>query len=304
MLFAHVGLVSDPPNHSDYPSLISVIIGRFLPALFVAMVLYRFSVKYQQQGLTATVERTVLWLGGAWVGALNNYTFDHIPIERLTPHDIKAQAGAVLALIIVVLSIFFIALQQAWFLQQEGLFRRYLAIYIGLGLALIVCVLIPQLNLRIHHYFLAILLLPGTRTQTRFSLLYQGILIGLFINGTARWGFDPIMQTALDLQGPDGQKGSVLPDVVAPILGLSNITFTWRKPPAPYDGISVLVNDVERHKWYFGEGPRVHTFDSSSDVDREYFRFAYMRGSQTGDFTKAGVWAIGANWTAMPSGPS
>lgn len=281
-----------------------MIVGRFLPAVFVAVVFYRYSIKPQQQGLTATIERTVLWLGGAWVGALNNYTFDHIPIERLTPHDIKAQAGAVLALIIVVLVIFFISLQQAWFLQQEGRFRKYLAIYGAMVTALIICVIIPQLNLRLHHYFLAILLLPGTRTQTRPSLLYQGILIGLFINGTARWGFDPILQTALDLQGSDGQKGSVLPEILAPVLGIANITFSWTRPPAPYDGISVLVNDVERHKWYFGEGPRVHTFDGFDDVEREYFRFAYMRGSQTGDYTKAGVWDLHGNWTEMPSGPS
>ena len=39
MLFFHVGLVSDPPNHSDYASLTSLIIGRFLPAAFVAFVL-------------------------------------------------------------------------------------------------------------------------------------------------------------------------------------------------------------------------------------------------------------------------
>ena len=303
MLFFHVGLVSDPPTHENYPDLISMAIGRFLPAIFVAAVFYRYSIKPQQQDLSAYIERTVLWLGGAWVGALNNYTFDFIPIERLTPHDLHAQAGAVLALVIVVLLIFFIALQQAWFLRQEGRFRKYLAIYVCIGAGLLLCVSIPQLKLRLHHYFLAIILLPGTRTQTRPSLLYQGILVGLFINGTARWGFDSIMQTALELRGSDGQKGTTLPEVLTPVIGAMNITFNWSRPPAPYDGISVLVNDVERHKWYFGEGEPSHTFHRYEKVEREYFRFAYIYGSQTGDYTKAGIWEVNGTWAEMEPGP-
>ena len=303
MLFFHVGLVSDPPNHADFPSLSSIIVGRFLPAAFVAAVFYRYTIKPQQTGLTANLERTFLWLGGAWVGSLNNYTFDFIPIQRLTPHDLQAQSGAVFALILVILIIFSIALGQAWYLRQEGRFRRYLAIYSIMGVGLVLCVILPDLHLRIHHYFLALLLLPGTRMQTRPSLLYQGILVGLFISGTARWGFDSILQTADELRG-DGQLGSLLPNITTPILGASNITFNWSNPPRPYDGISVLVNDVERYRWYYGEGAPVHTFDRYNNVEREYFRFGYMSGSRTGDYTKAGAWEIDGHWVPMKPGPS
>ena len=303
MLFFHVGLVSDPPNHSDYASLTSLIIGRFLPAAFVAFVIYRFSVRPQQEGLTATIERTILWLGGAWVGSLNNYTFDFIPIERLTPHDLQAQAGAKLALVLVVLLIFTIALGQVWYLRLEGRFPRYLAIYSIFVAFLLLCVALPPLNLRIHHYVLALLLLPGTRPQTRPGLLYQGILVGLFINGVARWGFDSIMQTTMDLRG-DGQLGSLLPKIAAPVLGPSNITFSWSRPPHPYDGVSVLVNDVERHRWYYGEGHPSYTFHRIDQVEKKYFRFGYMSGSETGDFTKAGVWEIDGSFKKMESGPS
>lgn len=303
MLFFHVGLVSDPPTNTDYPSLSSLIIGRFLPSAFVAYVLYRFSVKPQLTGLTANIERTVLWLGGAWVGSLNNYTFDRIPLERLTPHDLAVEPGAKLSLIIIVLTLFAIAIGQVWYLRLEGLFPRYLAIYASFVAFLLVCVTIPWLNLRIHHYFLAILLLPGTRVQTRPSLLYQGILIGLFISGAARWGFDSILQTSGELRGPDGPSMSLLPNITAPVLGASNITFKWSKPPYGYDGVSVLVNDVERHRWYYGEGEPQQTFWRRGEDTREYFRFGYMRGSGTGDFTKAGVWDVGRNWTRMKPGP-
>ena len=302
MLFFHVGLVSDPPNHSDYASLTSIIIGRFLPAAFCAFVIYRFCVKPQQTGLTANIERTVLWLGGAWVGALNNYTFIYIPIQRLTPHDLQVQAGAKVALIIIVLLISSIACGQVWYLRLEGHFPRYLAIYSMFVVGLLLCVVLPPLHLRIHHYILALLLLPGTRPQTRPGMLYQGILMGLFINGTARWGFDSLLQTAASLRG-DGQLNTLLPNITAPVLGSQNITFSWSTPPRPYDGVSVLVNDVERHRWYYGEGAPVHTFERHHALEKEYFRFGYMMGSDTGDYTRAGIWE-GDLWKHMEPGPS
>ena len=303
MLFFHVGLVSDPPSNSDYPSLLSLIIGRFLPAAFVAFVIYRFCVQPQLAGLTAQFEKTMLWLGGAWVGSLNNYTFDFIPIQRLTPHDLQAQHGARLALAIIVLLLFSIALGQIWYLRLEGRLLRYLAVYATFVTFLIICVAIPGLNLRIHHYVLALLLLPGTRVQTRPSLLYQGILVGLFINGIARWDFDSILQTTAALRG-DGQLNSLLPNITAPVLGLSNITFSWAVPPRPWDGVSIIVNDVERHRWYDGEGDASRTFHRQIKGQKQYFRFGYMSGSHAGDFTKAGVWHVDGNWTAMRPGPS
>jgi len=303
MLFVHVGLVSDPPNISDYPSLASLCIGRFLPATFVGFVIYRYCARYQLSGLTAQFEKTVLWLGGAWVGALNNYTFDFIPIQRLTPHDLQQQPGARLALSLVVILIFVIALGQIWYLRLEGRFLRYLVIYASFGIFLLVCVAIPNLRLRIHHYILALLLLPGTAIQTRPSLLYQGILVGLFINGVARWDFDSILQTPAALLG-SGQVNSLLPNITTEIMGTNNITFGWTKPTPPYDGISVLVNDVERYRWYEGEGVDSFIWERRDKVEREYFRFGYMTGSGTGDYTKAGVWEIDGSWTKMKPGPS
>lgn len=304
MLFFHVGLVSDPPNNSALPSLTSLIIGRFLPAALVSTIIYRYSVRLQLTGLTAHIEKTILWLGGAWIGCLNNYTFYYIPIERLTPHDLQVQPGAQFALCIVILLLLSIAAGQIYYLRLEGRLPRYLAIYGIFITFLLVCVAIPPLNLRIHHYFLALLLLPGTRLQTRPSLLYQGILVGLFINGTARWGFDSILQTTAALRG-DGQLNSLLPNITAPIaIGVSNITFAWAAPPKGYDGVSVLVNDVERHRWYVGEGAGQQTFFRRWDGQKEYFRFGFMRGSLAADYTQAGIWNGDGRWTEMKKGPS
>ncbi|CAN9190020.1 unnamed protein product [Alternaria alternata] len=311
-VFFHVALASDPPNLTDYYSIISIALGRFLPASFCMYAVYQFAVRRQLQGLHAQVEKTILWLGGCWIGALNNYTFDKIPIERLTPHDIKNQPGAIPALIIIVLILFTIALGQAWSFRVEGRLPRYLAIYGALVGGILALVAIPKMNVRIHHYILGLLLVPGTSMQTRPSLLFQGILIGLFINGTARWGFASILETPSALRG-DAPMGTLLPIITAPIIHNNlnihhlrpNITFDWHFPfPEPYDGISILVNDVERYHEYADRMEESWTWTRHMENVNEYFRFGYLIGGGRGDYTKAGVWRADGGWTEMASGPS
>ncbi|KAJ9629910.1 hypothetical protein H2203_002295 [Taxawa tesnikishii (nom. ined.)] len=322
-MFFQTGLASDPPSLTDYYSLVSLALGRFLPAAFCAWVIYQTSVRRTLTGVTAQVEKTVLWLGPAWVGALNNYTFDRIPIQRLTPHDIKAQPGAIPALIFIVLAIFVIALGQAWGFRVEGRMPKYLGIYALLGLSLLLLVAVPGMNLRVHHYILALLLLPGTAIQNRPSLVYQGLLVGLFVNGIARWGFDSILQTPGELLG-DATMGTLLPAIANPGIGDANITFTLGPLPPPdkkgwtYDGVSVLVNDVERFRGYpdyvdsedvpeggaWVDGRRNWTWTRHEEGLPEYFRFAYMSGSTAGDYTKAGTWLGNGSWVQMANGPS
>ncbi|KAL2016619.1 hypothetical protein VTK56DRAFT_3237 [Thermocarpiscus australiensis] len=313
VLYWTVGLATDTPNYADIPSLFSLEIGNYLPAMFVAWVMYdKMGIRRTLKGLTAQVEKTVLWLGAAWVGALTNYTLDFIPIQRLTPHDLDQQPGAHAALAILVILLAAIAAVQVWFFQREGRLIRFLKVYALLGIGLIICLVIPDLSLRIHHYVLALLLLPGTSLQTRPSLVYQGLLVGLFINGIARWGFDPILQTAYALQG-DAPMETPLPSILEPIIALGeanhSITFTWNPPPDSfYDGISVLVNDVERFREYFDDGVSTTsniTWVRDADLEvNEYFRFAWMQGSKRGDYTKAGKWDALGQWAQMPPGPS
>ncbi|KAK5166505.1 uncharacterized protein LTR77_008048 [Saxophila tyrrhenica] len=331
--FFHVALASDPPNLTKYTSLLSLAFGRFLPACFCAWVTYRYTALRSLENLTAQFEKTILYLGPAWLGALNNYTFDKLPLQRLTPHDIKAQPGAIPALITVILSIFFIALGQAWAFRVEGRMPRYLAIYGIFVASLLFFVALPGLNLRIHHYVLALLLLPGTSFQNRPSLIYQGLLLGLFINGVARWGFASVLETPSSLLEGAAQ-GTLLPAVSVLSSGVRNITFDlgplpiWdAKQKVSWDGISVLVNDVERFRGYaddrsYWPGERHggnytwfwdrHEPHAGADEEREgkvdvlpeYFRFGYMSGSEVGDFGKAGKWEVDGGWKKMERGPS
>lgn len=311
-IFFHVALVSDPPSLTDYAAMISIALARLLPAGFCMYAVYYFAVKRQHTGLTAQVEKTILWLGGCWVGALNNYTFDHIPIERLTPHDIQTEPGAIPALIIICLILFSIALGQAWGFRVEGRLPKYLAIYGILVGGVLALVAIPNMNVRLHHYILGLLLVAGTSMQNRPSLLYQGILIGLFINGVARWGFASILETPDALRG-DAPSGTLLPLITAPIIynnfnvaGLMpNITFDFQLPfPDGYDGISVLVNDVERYHEFEERMPGSWTWTKHVGDVAEYFRFAYLQGQGTADYTKAGAWTKAGGWVDMKSGPS
>ncbi|KAH6611055.1 lccl domain containing [Trichoderma cornu-damae] len=315
-MFFTVGISLDQPGHSTVTDLFSNILGKYLPAMFCAWVMYdKMGVRRTLNHLTAQVEKTVLWLGACWVGALTNYTLDFIPIQRLNKHDLDQQPGARAALATIVIILFFIVLSQVWFFRQEGRFIKYIKLYALFIFGIVISLTLPGLQLRLHHYILGLLLLPGTSLQTRPSLLYQGLLVGLFINGIARWGFDPVLETPAALQG-DAQKGSLLPTIPPPVIYIgegqhstSNITFTWNKPVSEtYDGISILVNDVERFRGYFDDIiDRQDSFIWSRNGTLglpEYFRFAYMQGSSSGDYTRAGIWSAEGEWTQMKPGPS
>ncbi|KAL9111574.1 MAG: hypothetical protein Q9227_004062 [Pyrenula ochraceoflavens] len=322
ILTLHVGLVSDPPNQPSMLELISTLFSRLLPASFVAFILYRYCAVPQLTGLTAQLEKTILYLGFAFIGALNNYTFAPlIPIQRLTPHDLKAQPGAPLALAIILVIIISVAIGQIHFLRISGLLPRYLRLYIAMVAALIILAIIPGLRLRIHHYILAILLMPGTALQTRPGLLYQGLLLGLFINGVTRWGFASVVQTPAALgEAGDGLGGSwwgaTSPNVSAVVAPNTNhIRFFWGELPREkygVDGVSILVNDVERWKGYvdnelYGNEtgvtlPRGLGRANGEEWNRqepEFFRFAWLRGSETGRYGKVGVWDETGKWNGM-----
>jgi hypothetical protein len=319
-LFFQTALVSDPPDLTDYASLFSLALKHLLPTSFCAVILFQTSVRRSLTGLTAQIEKTILWLIPAWIGALNNYTFDQwIPIQRLTPHDLRAQAGAITALLIIIFVILSIALGQAWAFRVEGRMPRYLAIYGAMVVSLLLLVAVPGMHLRLHHYILALLLLPGTSFQNRPSLVYQGLLIGLFINGTARWGFASILETdEFLLRG--GLLNTAVPSIHAPIIDKNSISFELGSMPGPdrkgrsYYGISALVNDVERLEEFsdhalnaraeagshWDKGLLQWTWTRPHEDAPYYFRFAYMTGRHAGDYTAAGVWLSNGTWVDIP----
>lgn len=305
--YLQAALATDTPSDSDVATLVSTAMGNLLPALFIAMVMYKLYIRRTLHDLTAQFEKTVLWLGPCWVATLADYTFELIPLSRLTAHDIRQEPGALASLIIIVLVIFLVFVGQAWAFRREGRLLRYLGLYICLGITIGLLAAIPQEDLRIHHYILGLLLLPGTSLQTRPSLVYQGILVGLFINGVAKWGFDAILQTAAELQG-DALLGTAIPAITAVAPTASNITFTWPGVPVGYNGTSILVNDVERFRDFnSSQEQRSFTWQRLVPDAPEYFRFGFFAlsaayGLEMGDYTKGGTWLVNGTWIQMAAG--
>ena len=310
LIFAHVSFVSDPPsasyrNTTVLPDHISMFAKRLLPALFCAIFIYRTTVKPTLSGVTAHVEKTVFWLGGFFFGALSNYTFDWIPISRLTAHDLKQQPGAIMALFIILAILVMIIAGQVYFFWIEGRLLWYLRLYGLFVLGILFCLAIPGVSLRLHHYILGLVLLPGTNLQTRPSLLFQGILLGLFVNGIARWDFDSILQTT-DALRADGKFESAIPKPLSPVIsrtadGLTAV-FEWMDPPTSMDGLSVLVNDVERSRIFFSDGAKsnIDNFEWARPVGidlNEYIRFAYVVGGRALDYTNAGTLFRNGTWS-------
>lgn len=336
--FTHVALVSDPPNLSTpsttylLPALISHYAGRLLPALFTAAIIYLTSVRHTLCPPTSSppksspphhpLETTLLHLLPLWLGALTNRTLEPlIPITRLTPSDLTAQPGAIPALITILLLLLTLTAIQAHTLHRAGRLPRYLAFYLAIAVGLGGLVMLPGLRVRLHHYVLALVLLPGTGTRTRVGMVCQGVLVGVFVNGVARWGFDSVVQTEGMLRGDGGFGGGVLPEVLPVVVeglagGLGDagmrIWFKWRGlgeglakggvEGMGVEGISVLVNDVERYRGWFAERPlEEQVFKWTREAGRvvdEYVRFGFVtEGGRALDYTEAGTWFANGSWS-------
>lgn len=130
---------------------------------------------------------------------LFNIVTDKIPIDRLLASDIDQQPGAVVALIIIVVVLAVIIVNQLRVIRKTGWLRHYVAGYIIVGLIIMILALLPGFEFRLHHYFAAMLLMPLTAFPTRLSAIYQGFVLGMFLNGAAAFGFDSILQTPAEV---------------------------------------------------------------------------------------------------------
>lgn len=191
--FWHIAFFSDPRSE---PPPISDAFGFFLPTLFIAYAFWLHAFRHVMPAFDgAPIERTVWYLLPFWLGVQWNVLEDLIPVDRLVGSDLK-RPGAVTAVIVIGLLLVAIIVNQIRIIRQTGWLPRYLAYYVTGGLVLLVLALLPGLTLRLHHYFFAILLISGTAFPTRLSAIYQAFLLGMFLDGASRWGFDSILQTA------------------------------------------------------------------------------------------------------------
>jgi hypothetical protein len=193
----HVALFSQPQGP---PPPLDVAFGAFLPALFAAYAFWRLAFRFTLPAFSkAPLEAAVWYLAPFWAGVLTNLTTDTIPISSLTASALK-QPGAIPALVIIIVIVAIMVINQIRVIRKTGWLPFYARWYILGGLVTLVISQLPGLELRLHHYILSMVLMPGTGFPTRPSAIYQGFLLGMFLNGVAAFGFDSILQTAADVR--------------------------------------------------------------------------------------------------------
>lgn len=303
--FWHVSLFSDP---SRAIPVLERQFGLFLPLLFIAYVFWRGAIRYTLPFfLKAPIEATILYGLPFWVGLLNNRTFDRLPLGRLTSSDINARSGALATLIVMIIVIVVCAINQGRIIRKTGWLPFYVGWYIVGGLVILVLALLPTLSLRIHHYILPMLLLPGTAFPTRPSAIFQGLLLGLFLHGVARWGYASILESAATLRR-DAILRSTLPTLITNSenwnnsIPLANQTLAWDPIPAGDDwvGFSLLVDDIER---FVGIGLN-YSLAALDPLVPHFFRLAFKSDSLLGDYTKAATYWPNGTWVDPQPGGS
>lgn len=125
-----------------------------------------------------------------------------------------------------------------------------------------------------NHYIRSTVLLPSTGFLIRPSAIYQGFLLGMFLNGVTTFGFASILQTATDVSifpprcqwlrlkpcqlAANGPTGSPLSEFLTnsityhPSVPLGYQTVFWSTMPSAlvtqgWNGFSLFVDDVERY---------------------------------------------------------
>ncbi|GAA5911959.1 hypothetical protein JCM8208_002867 [Rhodotorula glutinis] len=306
----HVVLVSDP---SAMPPSLETAFEHFLPVLFVGDAFWRYCWRWVTpafENAGYVLERTVWYLAGYWFGLLINISLDWIPLDRLTPHDIQQRPGGLVAVIVLVLFLVAVIVNQLRVIRRTGWFFFYLKWYAVGGVVCGILAVLPGLEFRLHHYIVGIVLMPGTAFVTRPSAIFEGFLLGMFLEGAMRWGMDSILQSPSSLVG-DGALGTALPifltNSTSFALALSDGVIRWMSVDEAgvtsegWNGFALLVDDVLKQT---GAATNFSLAGLDSSVVH-YFRLAYQQDGTSGDFTKAATaFLANSTWIDPAAGPS
>lgn len=202
--FLIIGLFFDPPmvvhyskNSNSTWKLLSHVVGELTVALFLFKCLWDLVFVYMfDEDENQLVIRILLIFSIVCFNA----TIDRLPIDRLVWNDIKSMPGALFTLsciaVIMLIGVFF----QAWSIWHAGWLHKAAIGYLSLILVLILISFQSHLKIRLHHWVIGLILLPGCKTRSQlFSYIFAGLLLGLIINGIARWGFASIIETTAEV---------------------------------------------------------------------------------------------------------
>jgi hypothetical protein len=123
-----------------------------------------------------------------------------------------------------------------------------------------------------------------------------------------RWrsGSEPT-ETAVPIQRAVSDSAPI-PSILEPEIygqtldeSVSNITFKWATPPPGVQGISMLVDDVERDRVYFADGHGKDSFfwERGPQAFVDYIRFGYVKDGAVLKYSPAGTWLLNDTWTGI-----
>lgn len=256
--------------------------------------------------------------------------FVNVPLSRLVISDITSQPGAVsvvlslcmwhmlntdlypqlTSLIVIIIVVVILAINQVRVIRKVGKLPKYLTLSIVGGIMIGLLAAIPTTGLRLHHYIIAMILLIYCSFTTRLSLIYSAFLLGMFLNGAGRWGFDGIIQNVAVIIG-SGLSGSSTPVFlaasnwtgVANYGSLENSTslIHWQSIPSnlsnQWDSFQLLIDDVLRLQ-------SSQTFFNSSLISQYYLNTSssFNLDSSSSSYSLASTLLPASNLSLYPGG--
>ena len=129
---------------------------------------------------------------------------------------------------------------QARLLYSSGLMRLYGACYgcVALVIVVVSAVWYRSYSFHLHHVLVAPLLFPLTRFRTRLSVVAQALLLGLFLNGFAMWGF------SADWDYTPPPSPATVDDVPPSVLYVRNASQVGEGQPQSQQVVWSLRNDT------------------------------------------------------------
>ena len=168
--------------------------------------------------------------------------------------DLNAQAfshgiAGLILILIVSIVIFILILYQLRLVFTAGLIRKYLLAYVSFATVILYISLLwsGSYSFHLHHALIGPLLIPLTRFRTRLSLLLQGLLLGVFINGMALWGFSSLWDHTGGASGSQGWDATEPRgvEVVNVTTSAIQVEWEWRNTTGSAIGTVVYINGVE-----------------------------------------------------------
>lgn len=243
--FLIVGFLFDPAiiirrgtdEEDSVWSLISLVIGRLTITGFLFKCLWDWVFAYMFHDENNPIIRVILTL--SIIPTLcYNATIDRLPIDRLIWSDIMSMKGGLITILCLILVVVIGVVIQAWAIWKAGWFHKAFVGYISTTIILLLISMQSHLKIRLHHWVIGLLLLPGCKTRSQLiSYIFAGILLGLIINGIARWGFASIIEST----GHVTRDKHTSPIIIESIQLISNIAK------------AIGVDSGEGLKWWFND---------------------------------------------------